>query len=491
MCDLSMNLQDYQQEDRTNAKSRAYGEYLASQEFIILAGFYNPLTATGGLGTVMKIIGSTFRMLKVVCIEPFVNDATSYMSGNHEVHPLDVDETIVNNFHRMVCKGHLWASLHEEEVESKQLNQKAIDSIYEFSYRYVEHLIRVIDTCPVEPIIWFNDYAMIPVLKELRSRKVKIDRIGISIRSSFGVTHAPKFDPSLKPIIQEGLLSANFISFHRQRDVYHFLEFIEEFPGAEISWERLIVETQARTVVPRAVPMGSSRKYWLSAGKSQEAEGVLQSVRNRFSNEIIILSVSRLEPHKAIGFELDVIERLVKYYPCFRGQFRFLRIMPVFQEYKKIPTYASLKNEIEQRVLRINGSYGSPGWQPVELISGSSFHHNTLAGYYRASGIIMVLSHADGFNHVSVEAVLAKQEKDPPLTLLLSDTGSSDYLNDAFVKASSKSPTEVALKIAQVLTSGDNWRHNLHKFYLKAASARTSLDWTYEVLGGIGGASEV
>lgn len=483
MNNSTLTLGNSPQRFEVTSNCRSYGEYLASQCSVIIASFYNPLTATGGIGTVMKTISSKFKRLEVVYVEPSNKSSTSHESFTHKVHPINISEITINDFHRKICKGYVWPILHEEEADYPP--KKVIGSIDEFSHQYVEHLLEIIGKCSSEPILWFNDYAMIPVLRAFYRRNNQVSQIGISIRSSFGITHVPKFASPIHEIIQEGLLSANFVSFHRRRDVYHFLEFVDKSSSAEVSWEDLRVRVGNHLVIPRTVAMGSSPEYWSLAGKSQEAEEQFKLIKERFPEEDIVLSVSRLEPHKAIEFELDVIEKLIKYYPCLQSKFRFLRIMPVFKEYKELKTYYSLKERIEEKILSINKPFKNLSWKPIELISGSSLQHNKLAGYYRASSVLMVLSHADGFNHVSVESVLSKQVGDPPLTLVLSDTGSSDYLNEKFIRANSKSATEVALSLAQVLTDKSERRHNLYAAYLEVAAARTSLDWAYEVLGGI------
>lgn len=476
---------------QVDPKSCNHEDYLLCKKSIILAGFYNPLTATGGIGTVMKMIGADLGIIKVVCVESSsLNKGLNYTFAGHRVYPLCLTEMLTEYFHRKFCKEYFWPLLHEENTYTDNLNQNIINSIYDFSCIYAEHLLKVINDCPNETIIWFNDYAMIPVLSEIRKKITKNIRIGISIRSSFGVTCVPKLIPVVKQVIQDSLLAANFVSFHRQRDVYHFLEFMEDCPSIKILWEQSLIETKKHLVVPRAVPMGSSPEYWSLAGKSSEAHEQFELLQKCFVGETIILSVSRLEPHKGIEFELDVIERLLKYYPNIQGKFRFIRIMPVFKEYKDLPIYNLLKKRIDQRVLEINQLFSDDFWQPIELLSGISICHNQLAGYYRAASILMVLSYADGFNHVSVESVLTKQKNDPPLNLLLSDTGSSDYLNGAFIRADSRSSVEVAMKLYHILTSDNIWRYNLYTDYFKAASARTSLDWAYEIIAGIAGIKE-
>lgn len=469
-------------------ESLSRGMRAAANLPILIAGFYNPLTAAGGIGTVMRIIAPHLQDLKVVCLDSTAPGPYRHIDTGQWVYPISIPEDLTEAFHRAFCKSYVWPRLHEEDTESSVCTQNLLELVQKFSRLYAFQLSKVIHGCPRKALIWFNDYAMIPVLKEFRALYGEDLRIGLSVRSSFGVTQAPKFDERVREMLVEGMLSADVVSFHRVRDVAHFFEFLRSSSfGGSIAWNEHNVTTARGVTAVRVVPMGSSPEHWHEAGASTQSQLLRALLNERFSGESVILSVSRLEPHKGIEFEFEVMEQLLTRFPSLHGKFRFIRVTPVFAEYEKLPRYSVLKNSVERWMTRLNGQFGNGSWRPVELLIGRSLDHEELAGYYRSADILMVLSNADGFNHVSIEAVLAKQEGDRPLVLLLSDTGSSDYLQGAFIEAGSRNAGEVAAKLAHALHAGEKARRPLHASLLAAARTRRISDWMYEILGAIAG----
>ena len=459
---------------------------------VIIAGFNNPLTATGGLGTVMKTTAEAFSCLHVVCHSSCSSDPYYDQKSQAKVHPVTIDDQFVEDYQRQFCKAFLWPRLHEDEHcisprdEFSVLSDKNRYALEQFSRKFAEHIFDVTLELKERPVIWLNDYAMISVASQLAALTKGTVPIGLSVRCSFGLSKAPDFGPEANRIIAEGVLAADFISMHRRRDVYHLLDFLAAHSnGIKIDWENRCVLNGVHTTTVDVVRMGSAPEHWREAGRSRTAGRIVGEVQSRFHGLPIILSVSRLEPHKGIEVELEVIERFLQYFPARRKEFHFIRITPVFPEYSKMPEYSALLSRIQSRVADLNSQYREGNWEPITLLSGDSMPHDELAGYYRSADILMVLSCADGFNHVSFEAVLAKQRKDPLLGLLLSDTGSSDYLDGAFVRAEARSPVDTALKLEYMLSDSTAHRRLRCRRLSKAASSRTTLDWTFDVLGGI------
>ena len=466
------------------ADELSMGAQAAAATPIVVAGYYNPLTAAAGLGTVMRALAPAIANLHVVCIENRAPQSYRHADTGHWIHPLWPATDLIQSYHRIFCKAYLSHKLHEEPAPLERPEPHIHAPIQEFSRAYVGHLFKVLERTAPKPIVWFNDYAMVPVLREFCAASSRQQPIAVSIRSSFGVTQAPQVDEYTRSLILEGLLGADFVSFHRRRDVYHFLDMVKHYaPNALIDWTRHEVQTAGHTVRVGAVAMGADADHWRKAGASSEACRIIETLRRDAAGQTVLLSVSRLERHKAISFEFDVIERFLTYFPEFRNRVRYIRITPFYPECASEPYYIDLKSELDARAAEINRLFGDESWQPIHLLSGPSLSHNELAGYYRAADAVLVLSSADGFNHVSVESVLAKQPEDPPLALLLSDTGSSDYLEGAFISAAVKSAAETSLRLGRTLQADAASRRRLHDALLGAASALKVTDWMQQILG--------
>src|SRR5690625_6334588 len=74
-------------------------------------------------------------------------------------------------------------------------------------------------------------------------------------------------------------------------------------------------------------------------------------------------------------------------YPELRGRATLLQLVVPSRDI--IPEYASLKEEIEQMVGEINGTYTTPGWVPIHYMF-RSLSHAQLIALYRASDTMLV-----------------------------------------------------------------------------------------------------
>jgi len=459
---------------------------------VVIAGFNNPLSSTGGLGIVMRGSAHFFSNLSVVCHDTISSGPFQDLRSRHFVYPICLPDRVVQGYQRDFCKTYLWPEFHEDQSSASCEKVFDPEGVYVrqaigcFSDEFARQVLRVADLAATPPVVWFNDYSMISVAADFGRLSSGRFPVGISIRSSFGVSQAPQFDQFTTKLLVNGISSADFVSVHRERDVYHLLDFVGGVLGADsVDWvNREIIGPHRRTTI-RAVQMGNCPAYWKEVGESATTRDGLKKFLSGHSTRQVLLGVSRLEQHKGIETELEVIERLLRYFPSLRRTFTFYRITPIFPEYSMLNQYCQLREKIEKLIVNINAEYGDDSWKPVVFVWGPSLSHEDLAVYYRAADALLVLSNADGYNHVSVEAVLTKQERDRPLSLILSDTGSSDYLSAGYARAELRSPTEMALQLERVLRSKISSRGPNHSALRRSAAARTATDWTREVLGWI------
>jgi trehalose-6-phosphate synthase len=440
----------------------------------------------------MKTTACAFSSLRVVCHTTSAEESYRHNPTGHMVFPVSLRASTVEVYQQQFCKLRLWPALHEDPGSERlgslegSAGAPMMAAISEFCEQFARHVQRVTEAAGAASLVWFNDYSMIPVAARFQSFVQGRYPIGISIRSPVGFSQAPRFDAVTRRIFVEGITAADFVSVHRPRDVYHLLQLANDTLGpADVDWEHRIVYGPQRNTTVAAIQMGSSETHWTSVGQSTEACETVDALRCRHPGVQILLSVSRLEHHKGLDLELDVIDLLLRYFPRLRRTFVFYRVLPIFPEYAHLPPYRALQAQVQSRIAKMNAEYGDESWQPIILIAGPSLRHEELAGYYRAADVLLVLSHADGFNHVSFEAVLAKQKGDRPLGMLLSDTGSSEYLGSAYSSAAIYSRTEMALQLEKMLTREEGIRRSVHCRLRTAASRRTAEEWTRDVLGAL------
>jgi trehalose 6-phosphate synthase len=116
--------------------------------------------------------------------------------------------------------------------------------------------------------------------------------------------------------------------------------------------------------------------------------------------QILVLGVDRLDYTKGIPQRLMAFREMFARHPELRGRVTLLQLVVPSRE--EIPSYASLRDEIERLVGQINGTLAHPGWTPVLYL-----HHplgrEELRGWYQAAHVALVTPIEDGMNLVAKE----------------------------------------------------------------------------------------
>ena len=85
----------------------------------------------------------------------------------------------------------------------------------------------------------------------------------------------------------------------------------------------------------------------------------------------------------------------------------------------------------------------------------------------------------------SINLTSKTQPEDSPVIVLLSDTGSSDYLSSGYIPVDPSSQSAATLLLYKALTASNNERQSLHTNLYKAATSRTAEQWMDEILSHI------
>lgn len=459
---------------------------------VILAGFNDPLTATGGIGTVMRALdrrfGSRFHLV-------FWNPQRRRereVSGRW-LWPVTLPDDVVWDFQRTFLKRYVWPVLHGlppalcgERLEPLRAAVASATSAF------ADAIVALVDALPAEQpvVIWLNDYAMAWCVAEVRRRIGDRARIGVSIRSPFGLLRAPALETADAEALARNLLLADFVTFHRVQDVTNCIEMIVQ--SLSRSLDRAVarndgsVEYQGRVTHLRAVPMGNDPEQIDKLAADERTRELADSFKRMAGNAKIVASVSRLEPHKGIPRELEMVEAALTRHPRLVGQCAFIRLMPTSPEYAAVPEYAALRDGVDQHAERLNRRFGTSSWRPVHLLSDRVFDRWEVIALFRAADIVLVLSHADGFSHVALEAFMSKQPGDACPVLVSSDVGVTDYLADAFVRVIDDASAErLGELLVQALEMPDAEKRRRFDEGVGRARALTADRWAVSALTGM------
>ena len=206
-----------------------------------------------------------------------------------------------------------------------------------------------------------------------------------------------------------GLLGADIVGFHTQRDVRRFLRTCAELlPRVEVDADRCTVLVErdrvAREVHVRAYPISIDPAELRAAAASPEmaaAHAALVAERP----QRLIVRVDRTDPSKNILRGFHAYRRLLERRPDLHGEVRMLALLDPSR--LGVAAYAAYVDGIRTITGEIVAEFGRDGWLPIDLRIGDNFP--VVVAAYREYDVLLVNSIADGMNLISKEAPLLNE----------------------------------------------------------------------------------
>jgi trehalose 6-phosphate synthase len=130
--------------------------------------------------------------------------------------------------------------------------------------------------------------------------------------------------------------------------------------------------------------------------------------------ERIILGVDRLDYTKGIDVRLRAFEELLAEGRVHEADTVFIQLATPSRE--RVEHYQKMRNDIEQSVGRINGTYAKVG-HPVLHYLHQSLPRDELVAFYVASDVMLVTPLRDGMNLVAKEYIACRTDGDGVLVL--------------------------------------------------------------------------
>ena len=278
-----------------------------------------------------------------------------------------------------------------------------------------------------KPVVLVQDYhfALLPrMIKQKRpdARVAIFWHIPWPNQETFGIC------PWQRELV-DGLLGADLIGFHIQSHCTNFLQTADRVMESRIDWEHFTVQRLGHITTVRPFPISVDVSD-LSSDVSPDAAyegrtGLLKSL----DVEALFLGVGvdRLDYTKGILERFLAVERFLKKYPRYQGQFTFVQIGAPSRSHLK--RYHDLEAEIEAEAGRINWRFQKDKWRPIVLLN-RQHSHKEIEPYYRAADLCLVTSLHDGMNLVAKEFVAARGDENGVLILSIF-TGAARELRDA------------------------------------------------------------
>lgn len=305
---------------------------------------------------------------------------------------------------------------------------------------------KIIEIYKPGDIVVIHDYFLLLLPSMLRQRAPNM-YISFFLHCPFPSSEFLRCLPRRKEVL-EGMLGANLVGFQSYSYSRHFASCctrILDFPSDSVG-----VDAYGSRVEVGVFPIGIDVGKVEQIAWSKEVSEMHDALKQLYKDKHIIVGRDRLDSVRGVAQKLMAFERFLELYPEWREKVVLVQVTspntidePGEQPENKV---ASRVNEL---VMRINGTYGSLGFSPVQHYPQYLSPEEYFA-LLRAANIGLITSVRDGMNTTSLEYVVCQRDTHGPL-ILSEFSGTAGSLRDA-IHINPWDLTDVAHQIHHALT---------------------------------------
>ena len=361
--------------------------------------------------------------------------------GCYTVSRLPLSKEQLSQFYHVTSKEAFWPILH---AFKERYNYDPVDWD---NFRDVNRRFAQAAAEEAEPgaLIWVHDYNLWLVPGFLRELRPDV-RIAFFHHTPFPSADMFNALPWRREIV-ESLLACDDVGFHIPRYAANFVSVVSSLFDVDLG-DRTPVDrsfvSEATALTERALrntityaghttavsvsPVGVNTSYLDQVAHAEQTDKRVAQIREDLDGSKLVVSVGRTDYTKGGVQQLEAFERILEANPKLRKD--KLRLMHIsVSANRNMTAYAEIQSEIEAAAGRINGRFGTFGWQPVTLIS-RAMPLEELVAYYRAADVAWITPLADGMNLVCKEFIASRYDEDG--VLVLSEfAGAAVQLHDA------------------------------------------------------------
>lgn len=311
--------------------------------------------------------------------------------------PVFLTQQQLDTYYSGYCNATLWPLFHYFA------NTAIFSEDYWDSYKEVNTLFAREINKHIQPNtqVWVHDYQLMLVPKMLRDKRPKAE-IGFFLHTPFPSYEIFRMIPEREELLC-GLLGADLVGFHTYDYVRHFLSSVRRSVGYESQLGTIQLED--RIVQADAFPIGIDYNLYAKSSKKRSIKKKIDSF-NIDKKMKVILAVDRADYSKGIPERLDAYELFLEKNPEYHEKVVFIVLAAPSRE--NVEAYQELREDIELRVSRINGTYSTVDWSPITYFH-QSLPTPDVTALYSIADVALITPLRDGMNLVAKEYVATRQ----------------------------------------------------------------------------------
>ncbi len=361
---------------------------------------------------------------------PDTDEEPIFEDGLHMC-PVRLSENDVEEYYEGFSNATLWPLYHDVIVKPIY-HREWWDRYVDVNRRFAEATSRA---AAQNATVWVQDYQLQLVPKMLRELRGDLT-IGFFLHIPFPPVELFMQLPWRTAIV-EGLLGADLVGFQLPGGAQNFLILARRLVGANTSRGSVGVRSRfgeveygSRVVRVGAFPISIDSAELDRKGHQRSIRQRARAIRSELGDpRKILLGVDRLDYTKGIDVRLKAFSELLAEGRAKRDDTVFVQLATPSRE--RVESYQALREDIEQRVGRINGEYGEVG-HPVVHYLHRPVPRDELIAFYVASDVMLVTPFRDGMNLVAKEYVACRSDLGGAL-VLSEFTGAADELHQAYL----------------------------------------------------------
>lgn len=384
---------------------------------------------------------------KIIWIGSADSDERAWKQASKEIRshlfsyqPVFVPKQIYENYYHGFCNSTLWPLFHYFPSYSEYKSR------YYEAYEEVNRsfLQTVLLTASTGDIIWVHDYQLMLLPKLIREMQ-PVAQIGFFLHIPFPSYELYRLLPKeWRQNLLRGMLGADIVGFHTLDYSSHFQKSVHMILGA--NEEMGIIKYENRLIAADVFPVSIDYRKYFEAFNEEKVIALRDQLKDQCGKKKIIFSADRLDYTKGIKQRLLAFRHFLTKYPEYQEKVVFILLIVPSRD--TISKYTESKQEINELVGHINGTFGSVEWQPV-IYQYKSFDFSNLMACYTGCDVALITPLRDGMNLVAKEFVASRKDK-KGILILSEMTGAASELQEALI-INPTDKEDVAAKIKTAL----------------------------------------
>ncbi|KAI1424160.1 trehalose-phosphatase [Xylaria sp. FL1777] len=335
---------------------------------------------------------------------------------------------------------------------------------------------KIIEIYKPGDIVIIHDYYLLLLPNMLRQRMPDM-YISFFLHCPFPSSEFLRCLPRRKELL-EGLMGSNLIGFQSYSYSRHFTSCctrILDFPSDATG-----VDAFGARVEVGVYPIGIDTKRVENLAWTKEVSEKYDALGEMYKGKKIIVGRDRLDSVRGVTQKLMAFERFLELYPEWREKVVLIQVTsPTNMKEGKEDSENKIASKVNELVMRINGTFGSLGFSPVQHYPQYLAPDEYFA-LLRAADIGLITSVRDGMNTTSLEYVVCQRDTHGPL-ILSEFSGTAGSLRDA-IHINPWDLTNVAGQINNALTMSRDMRQSMQSNLYAHVTTQTVQSWITKFL---------